>query len=211
MKKSSEPDLTLGEGEAYLIYQIPRVIDFRDALRKETDRGCALYAAAFIDDSLKDLLTYYFVDDEQLSSDLLDSRQNGPLSTFYARIIACRALGLVSKAVARDLDLIRKIRNEFAHSAEPVTFNASEVANRCRELKYVLLAEDDASPRTTFTNAVSALLAIVVITSSQAEHREALADVDLWSDEMNEYVRNLAEAFKAMEQRRLDRQKATSE
>lgn len=40
----------------------------------------------------------------------------GPLSTFSAKISLCNMLGLTTPDVQHDLTILRKIRNEFAHS-----------------------------------------------------------------------------------------------
>lgn len=110
------------------------IIDLREALGKETDRGCALLAASYLEYQLRQLIISRLVDDEKLHKELLDG--NGGLATFSSRIAMAFALGLISPAVRRDLDLIRKIRNEFGHSAAPIGFDDPPTANRCRELYF---------------------------------------------------------------------------
>lgn len=105
--------------------QVTRV---RSMLTRESDRGCALTGAAFLDEALADLLRAHFVKDSA-SDEMLD----GPLGSFSARIAMCRCLGLLSETTTRNLNLIRKIRNDFAHQVE-VSFDSAPIAARCKEL-----------------------------------------------------------------------------
>ena len=81
--------------------RIRKVTQFRNVLIGETDRGCALMAAAFIDDSLKLLLKRNLVDDESVLDDLFD--HNGPLGTFSGKINLSYSMGLIPKNVKQDL------------------------------------------------------------------------------------------------------------
>ena len=96
------------------------VFEFRATLTEETDRGCALMAAAYLDDQLECLLRRTLVDDNTAIDDLL--RSAGALGSFSARIELCYALGLLPGQARRDLHLIRKIRNDFGHVAKPLAF-----------------------------------------------------------------------------------------
>ena len=59
---------------------------------------------------------------------------DSPLSSFSARINASFALGLIPAAVHRDLHLIRKIRNDFAHKLSVHSFEESPFRDWCSEL-----------------------------------------------------------------------------
>jgi DNA-binding MltR family transcriptional regulator len=124
---------------------------FRRELTRETDRGAALFAAAHLDDRLKLLLQAFFIPDESVASAIF--KGSGALSTFSSRIDLAYLLGLVSSSVHRNLHLIRKIRNDFAHMSFPIAFGTESIAGRCRELTYVPLAGD---PRRRFMQAVMA-------------------------------------------------------
>lgn len=60
---------------------------------------------------------------------------NGPLGTFDSKIRVCAALNLVQGDFQHDLDLIRAIRNIFAHSIVVRGFEDNEIKNRCSQLK----------------------------------------------------------------------------
>ena len=109
----------------------PPVAKFLLVLGPESDRGLVLAGAAFIDNSLEKLLRSYLV--ASPATDKLFS-SNGPLSTFSSRNNMACSLGLIDPVVKRDIDLIRKIRNEFAHTEKAVALNSSEASNRVNEL-----------------------------------------------------------------------------
>ena len=135
--------------------------EFRSSLTKETDRGCALYAAAYLDRALSDLLFLSLVENKNVEKDLFEG--TAPLATFSSRIKLAYYLGKISPSMRRDLDLIRKIRNDFAHSAENLSFENEKIANRCKELHYTY-HESDQRPRGHFTAAVCGILGTVQTT-----------------------------------------------
>ena len=108
---------------------------FIDSLAAETDRGCALLAVALLDEELRSLIAQAFVGGEKLAKSLLSAE--GPVGTFAARIDLARAIGLISAPIHRDLHLLRRIRNEFGHSYNVITFDQQTIAARCRELHHV--------------------------------------------------------------------------
>lgn len=80
------------------------VMQFRSSLSPETDRGCALMAASFLDSELGDLLRSYVVDDRSVADEVFG--QAKPLGTFSSRIDAAYLLGLISANARRDLHLL---------------------------------------------------------------------------------------------------------
>lgn len=61
--------------------QAQRVIAIRRELTKESDRGCALMAASFLENELMVLLNSKLVGDKKFKEDLFEF--NGPLGNFY--------------------------------------------------------------------------------------------------------------------------------
>lgn len=82
------------------------------------ERGLVLSLAAFAEEALGHLLQTYLLKNASAEK-LLDSF-NAPFGAFSTRIKGCHALGLIEDTQANDLELLRKIRNEFAHSWSPV-------------------------------------------------------------------------------------------
>src|ERR1700681_1012641 len=85
-----------------------------DQLRAESDRGCVLVAAAFLDNALEVLIRAALIDDQKALDKLVE--YPGPCATFAARSDLAYCLGLIDTATHADLRTIRRIRNEFAHS-----------------------------------------------------------------------------------------------
>jgi hypothetical protein len=98
-----------------------------DEFYKESDRAAGIVAAAMLDDALRVLIEKLLV--PTLKDSSLTSNSRGPLSTFSARIDAAQQLGLISAFLARDLHLIRKIRNRFAHESSGLGFDDQKIGN----------------------------------------------------------------------------------
>ena len=155
--------------------RIRKITQFRNVLIGETDRGCALMAAAFIDDSLKLLLKRNLVDDENALDDLFD--HNGPLGTFSGKINLSYSMGFIPKNVKRDLHILRKIRNDFAHTAEQIGFDNGVISSRCHSLA-LHGRRADSSARTKFTSSMTGLLMAVEEAVLNSRAVEAAADYD---------------------------------
>jgi len=89
---------------------------FLEEFQDETDRGASILAGTILEEKLKNILTEYFIECRQ-SKELLDGN-NAPIGTFSSRLNMAYALGLISDYEYIDCNIIRKIRNEFAHKFE---------------------------------------------------------------------------------------------
>lgn len=87
---------------------------FLDTTNNETDRGRALVTASLIEEMLEEILRGFLLENSAIKK--LFEAPNAPLSTLSAKSAVSRALGLISDEEFRDIDLIRRIRNAFAHS-----------------------------------------------------------------------------------------------
>lgn len=100
--------------------------EFRRLMKAESDRGCALMGASYVDDRLADLLKKKLL----LNSDLRERMFDyiGPLGSFSARINMAYAIGLIPANLRRELHVMRDIRNVFAHRAAHLTFESPEIS-----------------------------------------------------------------------------------
>jgi DNA-binding MltR family transcriptional regulator len=132
-------------------------MDFLDDFNRETERGAALAAAAMIDDQLGKIIEAFLVPNK--GSYALLAGFNAPLGSFSARTAAVYGLGLVSEVEYRECELIRKVRNEFAHHIK-VSFEAEKVAGLCRQLKMSAKSYGniEVDTRGQFTTAAVALI-----------------------------------------------------
>jgi DNA-binding MltR family transcriptional regulator len=131
---------------------------FTNEFNNETDRGAALIAASIFDDRLKSILQAFLF--ESKASGKLTEGFNAPLGTFSSRLSAAYALGLLFEDEYRDIDTIRKIRNEFGHSWQAVTFKKDKIIALCKNLSWRGNPDEEktATPRTRFNLAVSLLI-----------------------------------------------------
>ncbi len=107
--------------------------EFDSRLHGESDRSAALLAAALLDAQLESLFRARL---KQHQDRLLGF--DGPLATFSTRIKLAMALGWIDQDVEGDLDIIRNIRNRFAHSFEQdLTFEETEIKGWCSSLRTI--------------------------------------------------------------------------
>ena len=168
-------------------------IAFRGSLEGETDRGCALMAAAYLSDQLERVLRAVFVDDSRRVDRLFVA--TGPLGSFSARIDLCHAIGFLPDRARRDLHLIRKIRNRFGHTANPLCFDDQSIANQCMDL-YHRVAYVESGGRGMFTSAALAVCGRVHALLLDATNALIPEDV-VMDDEQREIAATLAEFFPA--------------
>lgn len=98
---------------------------FLAEFQEETDSGAALVGAALLYLKLADALRALMVSVNAAEA-FLDGA-TAALGTFSARIEAAFALGLIDDHERRECDLIRKVRNEFAHRPHGFDFQDQKV------------------------------------------------------------------------------------
>src|SRR4051794_24711234 len=95
-------------------------------LDNESDRASAVLCAAFLDHELEILLRRFMRDIKE-TNELFKQMQ--PLSTFSSKIKFAYVLGLIIPDAYHDLNLIRRIRNDFAHNRRARSFTETEIAS----------------------------------------------------------------------------------
>jgi hypothetical protein len=101
-----------------------------------SDRAMAVLMGAMVEDALESWLRFNM--SESLTPDD-ENRLTGPqgvIGTFSSKIILGFAFNLFGPTTRHDLDLIRNIRNEFAHSRRPLDFKLREVEDVCAQLTF---------------------------------------------------------------------------
>lgn len=105
-------------------------------LVNEADRVAAIVAASFLERAIKDAIVSRLKrQDEETLGKLFEDSRSGPLATFDAKIRMAYALGIFGPITKHDFDLIRRIRNTFAHSITDVSFDADEVKKAVASLR----------------------------------------------------------------------------
>lgn len=113
-------------------------------LREEDDRGLVLVSAAFAEDCLGRLIARFLLDNKSAAA-LLDGF-NAPLGTLASRTKAAHALGLLSDPQFADLEKLRSIRNDLAHTWEPVSLSTPSIADRIRAMAPSRIPSSTKSP-----------------------------------------------------------------
>lgn len=152
---------------------------FMEQLQAEPDRGAALVGAAFLDEVLTSLLRAHFIDDPAVDRHLLGDGR--PLDTFSVKIHLAYSLGLIGPKTYADLDLIRRIRNDFAHRHHEARFDLPPIADRCALLNVPQLMELTSieHPRYRFILAVAMLANHLLIRGLETKHATLGRDLTL--------------------------------
>lgn len=116
---------------------VPRHFVAFDAITGEkSDRGMVIVATAYLDLLLRGMLEKAMRQDDEILDTLFAN--NGALRDFSVRIKLAYALNLIGPGAYADLNILRDIRNAFAHSAHYLSFQNSDVAAMCQRLWYPL-------------------------------------------------------------------------
>jgi hypothetical protein len=98
----------------------------------EGERSAVIVGAAQLDNVLEQYLLTVLQPQPGSGDKLFGS--NGPLRDTYAKINFAYRLGIINTDVERALQLVRRIRNDFAHSLESASLSEGPQRDRLNEL-----------------------------------------------------------------------------
>ncbi len=101
---------------------------FQDSYYDESDRAVAILASSFLECVLEEALRERLVEAKEVDQ-LFDAF--APLSTFSGKIKVAFAVGLLSKRIYHDVNLVRSIRNAFAHDVDKLQFSTEVISKLC--------------------------------------------------------------------------------
>ena len=116
--------------------------------RDETDRGAAVLAGSMVENALGQFLSRYCSAhaDKDTVKRLFNS--TGPINSFGQRILVARAFGLIDNKRHKQLELIKDIRNHFAHHPLNAAFEDEHVRVLAKQIDFnSLLALDPETQR----------------------------------------------------------------
>jgi len=118
-------------------------------------RSVVLTRASLIDNLLERVLDLNFVTISRARFNSIFRDTGAPLSSFHAKIAVAHALGMFGDEFRSQIDRVRLIRNAFAHTMLPLSFDDELVAQECMKLVPARLTElpyqpDTDSPRERF-------------------------------------------------------------
>jgi len=141
--------------------------DTFEALTKDrssfSDYAIAMIGASLLEKSLEVAIRAYLRPlNETEGKRLFNFEANGPLAEFSARIKMAHAVGVYGPKTMGDLNLIREIRNLFAHSTHEMTFRLKDIVTLCDRLNVtntvsLLEISPTAPARDRFIHAAKAL------------------------------------------------------
>lgn len=142
-----------------------------------TDRGVVLVWASIIDEILQKILDAFTADVPDKVNSLFGNQ--APFGTFSNRAKTALALGLITEDEADSINLVRKIRNDFAHQID-VDLSDKGLTSKCDELSMRMVGEKyPEQPRLAFTSGCCRIMVVL-------DHRLAAAssqNVKILSDE----------------------------
>jgi DNA-binding MltR family transcriptional regulator len=100
-------------------------------LAQESDRSAVIIGAARLDITLERLLKRSMHNHTGGNDNLFD--QDRPLSSFSAKIALAYRLGLLDRTIEHAMQMVRKIRNDFAHSFDNAKLTDGPIRNRVDE------------------------------------------------------------------------------
>lgn len=134
-----------------------------DELDSMSERALALLGGAILDEALGEVIKLKLLNDKNIIKNQFGGQ--GALATFSAKIDIARLLAIYSKNACSDLHIIRKIRNDAAHSTSAFSFSNSPTKDRAQSLKLAdtFLHEVDSDPPhdapTLFVHGIDQVLA----------------------------------------------------
>lgn len=95
-------------------------------LANESDRSVAIVATSIMENVLQQAILNVLPEQERKVTDRMFTL-DGPLRDFHSKILMARAIKLIPDEVEAELQLMRLIRNAFAHAVVPVSFETPEI------------------------------------------------------------------------------------
>ncbi len=104
-----------------------------------SDRALGIIAASLVEIHLTKLIKTAFIT-EAASRQTVQSmmfQSTGPLGPFASKIRLAYLMGLISQELYKNLEIMREIRNRFAHETEVGHFDHPEISSRCHNFTIV--------------------------------------------------------------------------
>jgi hypothetical protein len=104
--------------------------EIADDIRNAHDRAAGIILGSLVEMYLQELLLAYLPN----AGPEIFSQSNGPLTDFYAKNHLAFAMGIIPEALLKDLEVVRRVRNVFAHAVAPVRFSDPPITAECQKM-----------------------------------------------------------------------------
>lgn len=118
---------------------VPEMIQFLAELGTEGERSAVVLGAERVNVAVEHLVKA-FLRPAPTKNDTLFSA-DGALATFSRKNEIAYRLGLIDLGFKRALDLVRRLRNDFAHATKVETLEGQKHADKVRELRKLVAAD----------------------------------------------------------------------
>ncbi|BDS07399.1 hypothetical protein NT6N_24390 [Oceaniferula spumae] len=127
MTLTEQQQLKAGEILKYL-----KLLVFSGRLHQEGERAAMIIGVSKVDNLLCDLIKLQLIAPKTKQDNLFDPDR--PLGSFSSRITLASRMGLIDKNVESCLQVIRRIRNDFAHKDDFISYKDDPHNSRLVEL-----------------------------------------------------------------------------
>jgi hypothetical protein len=105
----------------------------RETSAEKNDRGAAILLATNVENALQGAITQIIEIEKGQHNKLFGL--NAPLGSFANMITMAHAMRVFGNETRSNLDVIRRVRNAFAHAKLPIDFETPQIARACEFLK----------------------------------------------------------------------------
>ncbi len=178
-------------------YEVADIGPIIDEIGGDNDRAAIIVGAAITEYLLQDIIEATLPPLNSDESARIFS-EYGLLGTFSAKILWAYTISQIGRDTKHDLDMIRLIRNESAHNANPASFTTDKIRNRALTLR--IAADHPDAPDAAKRFRVTAKLYLCALAYRAAELRNVAgpeADADPEAIEFWEACKRLAPRLKA--------------
>jgi hypothetical protein len=154
-------------------------VGFLPELNNESDRGCVMVACSYLDELLRRILLAFLMD-VPTSVSLVEGF-NAPLGNISTRAAAVYSLGLISDREFREINILRRVRNSFAHGVH-VSFDRQDLKALCQNLTMSARGSGPKDDDTRGLYATSAVCLILNLTNRPAYVARQQRESKEWPD-----------------------------
>lgn len=118
--------------------QTQEIVEFLQPLKKESERSAVVLGAERVNVEVEELLKAFLLPSRNSKDKLFEN--DGALATFSRKVEMAYRLGLIDLELKRALDLVRSLRNDFAHAVIVENLSEEKHANRVSSLVKIIAA-----------------------------------------------------------------------
>lgn len=112
---------------------IEEAMDMAKALPMMDSRTVSIITTSFIDDTIKNnFINRWNINSSKLRDAYFGS--NGPLNSFQQKVIISQSIGWITEDGSSQIDILRKIRNQFSHNHRVHALSDNMLFNLCNSL-----------------------------------------------------------------------------